>query len=314
MENIRLAFQGIWGHKMRSFLTMLGIIIGIASIITIVSTIKGTNEQIKQNLIGAGNNVVTVQLYQSGSESPYDMSWNPVPEGVRTMEEGTRSELEKLDGVEKVSFYRSRSNAEQVYYQNTSFSGAIYGIDRAYFSVQGYQLTQGRGFLEGDYEKCRKVAILDEKAVSSLFPEGGPIGRILEIKGDTFTVVGVVAKMETFTPKIESIQDYNLYADTSAGSIYLPDSAWPIVYQFDEPQSVAVQATSTDAMTRAGKNVADALTAKGYHFASAQIEMVPQSYQKLDKQEDRDNMEKMLDLFEEDDDVQNVWHNWDQEE
>ena len=47
---------------------------------------------------------------------------------------------------------------------------AIYGIDRAYFSVQGYQLTQGRGFLEGDYEKCRKVAILDEKAVSSLFP------------------------------------------------------------------------------------------------------------------------------------------------
>ena len=60
MENIRLAFQGIWGHKMRSFLTMLGIIIGIASIITIVSTIKGTNEQIKENLIGSGSNVVNV--------------------------------------------------------------------------------------------------------------------------------------------------------------------------------------------------------------------------------------------------------------
>ena len=60
--------------------------------------------------------------------------------------------------------------------------------------------------------------------------------------------------------------------------------------------------------------VAKALEDKGYKFDSAQIEMVPQSYQKLDKQEDRDNMEKMLDLFEEDDDVQNVWHNWDQEE
>ena len=56
LENVRLSFQGIWSHKMRSFLTMLGIIIGIAAIITIVSTIKGTNEQIKQNLIGAGNN------------------------------------------------------------------------------------------------------------------------------------------------------------------------------------------------------------------------------------------------------------------
>ena len=62
LENVRLSFQGIWSHKMRSFLTMLGIIIGIASIISIVSTIKGTNEQIKQNLIGAGNNNVTVSL------------------------------------------------------------------------------------------------------------------------------------------------------------------------------------------------------------------------------------------------------------
>ena len=61
-------------------------------------------------------------------------------------------------------------------------------------------------------------------------------------------------------------------------------------------------------------DVAKALEDKGYKFDSAQIEMVPQTYQKLEKQEDRDNMEKMLDLFEEDDDVQNVWHNWDQEE
>ena len=56
LENIRLSFQGIWSHKMRSFLTMLGIIIGIGAIIAIVSTIQGTNEQIKQNLVGAGNN------------------------------------------------------------------------------------------------------------------------------------------------------------------------------------------------------------------------------------------------------------------
>ena len=62
LENIRLSFQGIWGHKMRSVLTMLGIIIGIGSIIAIVSTIKGTNEQIKQNLVGAGNNAVEIAL------------------------------------------------------------------------------------------------------------------------------------------------------------------------------------------------------------------------------------------------------------
>ncbi len=102
-ENIRLAFQGIWGHKMRSILTMLGIIIGIAAIITIVSTIKGTNEQIKENLIGAGNNVVTVQLNQNGY--PLDMSWSEPPAGVRVITDETRRKLEQIDGVEQASLY-----------------------------------------------------------------------------------------------------------------------------------------------------------------------------------------------------------------
>ena len=74
LENIRLSFQGIWSHKMRSFLTMLGIIIGIASIISIVSTIKGTSEQIKENLIGAGNNTITVSLYDG--DSAYDAEYS----------------------------------------------------------------------------------------------------------------------------------------------------------------------------------------------------------------------------------------------
>ena len=68
IENIRLSFRGIFTHKMRSFLTMLGIIIGIASIIAIVSTIKGTNDQIEKNLIGSGNNTVKLALYQEDWE------------------------------------------------------------------------------------------------------------------------------------------------------------------------------------------------------------------------------------------------------
>ena len=148
IENIRLAFQGIWGHKLRSVLTMLGIIIGIAAIITIVSTIKGTNEQIKENLIGAGNNVVTVQLNQSGY--PYDMSWSQIPSGVRLITEQTRREIEDISGAEKVSLYHSRSYADQVYYLNSQFNGEVYGIDPHYLSVYGYQVKSGRGFTEAD--------------------------------------------------------------------------------------------------------------------------------------------------------------------
>lgn len=259
MENIRLAFQGIWGHKMRSFLTMLGIIIGIASIITIVSTITGTNEQIKENLIGSGNNVVTVQLYQNNYA--YEMDWNGVPSNVRVIEEKTRPELEKLSGVDKVSFYRFRSSPyNTVYYGGTAFSGGLYGVDQAYFSVVGYRLTGGRGFLDSDYQNFRKVAILDSKAASGLFSTEDPVGKVLEIKGDAFTIVGVVEKTTNFTPTIENMNDYYLYMDTSGGTVFVPDTSWPIIYQFDEPQAVAVRAKETDAMTDAGRNVADALT------------------------------------------------------
>lgn len=259
-ENIRLAFQGIWGHKMRSVLTMLGIIIGIAAIITIVSTIQGTNEQIKENLIGAGNNVVTVQLNQNGY--PYDLSWNSIPSGVRVVTEQTRQELEQIDHVEKVSLYTSRNYAEQVFYKTTSFNGELYGIDENYLSVYGYQVKTGRGFTQTDFEKCRKVALVDTNAVTTLFGGENPVDKTVEIQGDVFTVVGVVALSEEFAPTINSMQDYQLYANTSAGAIYLPDSTWPTAYQFDEPQNVAVKVDSTDAMTTAGKAAADLLTEK----------------------------------------------------
>ncbi len=259
-ENIRLAFQGIWSHKMRSVLTMLGIIIGIAAIITIVSTIQGTNEQIKENLIGAGNNVVTVELQKGGSG--YDLSWNPIPDGVRTITEETRLELAELPNVDAVSLYTSRNYVDQVFYRNTQFNGESYGIDPYYLGAYGYQVKSGRGFTERDFSEFRKVVLVDGNTVSNLFGGEDPVGKALEIMGDVYTVVGVVTLSEEFAPTINSMQDYQLYADTSSGAIYLPITTWPTAYQFDEPQSVAIKVTSTDAMTTAGKEAADLLTEK----------------------------------------------------
>ena len=258
LENIRLAFQGIWSHKLRSILTMLGIIIGIAAIITIVSTIKGTNDQIKENLIGAGNNVVTVNLNQNGY--PYDMSWSSIPAGVRVITEETREELEAIDGAERVSLYTSRSYADQLFYGNTQFNGSVYGIDENYLSVYGYQVKSGRGFTTSDFSHFRKVVLVDDKAVTTLFEGADPVGRSIELKGEVFTVVGVVALSEDFVPTINSINDYYMYADTSSGCVYLPSAVWPTAYQFDEPQNVAIKVENTDVMTAVGKDAADLLT------------------------------------------------------
>ena len=259
VENIVLSFQGLWSHKFRSFLTMLGIIIGISSIITIVSTIKGTNEQIKENLIGAGNNVVTVKLMQDGYE--VDMQYAPLPEGVSVITEETRAALDELESVEATSLYHQRSWVESVYYRNSAFNGELYGIDENYFSINGYRLNYGRNFLESDYENFRKVVIVDMKTATKLFEGKNPIGEVLEMNGEPFTVVGVVSQSNTAEPNIQTVEDYWMYMDTSAGAIFVPDSTWPIIYRYDEPQYVAVQATSTDDMTAAGNNVAESLNA-----------------------------------------------------
>jgi len=264
-ENIALSFQGIWGHKLRSFLTMLGIIIGIAAIITIVSTITGTNEQIKQNLVGAGNNVVTLKLKQNGND--VDMQYTTLPQTLSVITEDTRRELEKLPGVAAVSLYTAREWTEGIYYGKTQFNGRLYGADNHFFTVNGYSVINGRGFTERDFTENRKCVIVDEKVATSFFAGINPVDVTIEIMGEPFTVVGVVAKSGGSGPTINSLQDYYMYTDTSAGSMFVPSSAWPILYRYDEPQSVAVRARSTDDMTKAGKDAADLLTESQIHNA-----------------------------------------------
>lgn len=271
LENIRLSLQGILSHKVRSILTMLGIIIGIAAIIAIVSTIKGTNEQIKNNLIGAGNNTVDIQLYQG--EGPYDFSYQGVPEGVPVVSDSTRAEIAALDEVESVSFYRTRSYCENVYYRNTPFNGAMFGIDNAYFDTACYQIQQGRGFTEKEYADNRKVVILDNTAVKSLFSSENPIGETIDIGGEPFTIVGIAVESNTFEPVINSEEDYWTYMGSSGGKMFIPSQSWPIVYRFDEPENCLAKAVDTDSMPSVGKKAADLMNAALQTGAGGESEM-----------------------------------------
>ena len=205
IENISLSFQGIWSHKLRSFLTMLGIIIGIASIIAIVSIIKGTNDQIKENLIGSGNNVVTVTLRQNGGQ--YDLQYSGVPKGVSVITEQTRKNLETLRGVSEVSLYRAREYSENVYYQNTAYNGMLLGVDTHYLSVNDYSVNYGRGFSDYDMKTYHKCAIVDSSAASTLFAGDNPVGKTIEIAREPFVVIGVAEKRASSSPTINSMED-----------------------------------------------------------------------------------------------------------
>ena len=257
LENLRLSFQGIWSHKMRSFLTMLGIIIGIAAIIAIVSTIKGTNEQIEQNLIGAGDNNVTVQLYQG--DYSMDFSYGSVPGGIPVITNEALEQIKDLDEVEDASLFLSRQDYDGAYYKNTSLSGGyIMGVDNGYFNTAGMIMKSGRCFTEEDYSDFAKVAILDEDSAEALFQGENPIGKTIEIQ-QPYIVVGIATKSEQFEPVINSIDDYYTYSQDSSGKIYVPSVTWPIIYRYDEPQQVLIKAKSTSDMTNAGKKSADIL-------------------------------------------------------
>lgn len=261
LEDIRLAFQGIWNHKLRSALTMLGIIIGIGSIIAIVSTIKGTNEQIKKNLVGAGNDAVNVQLYQG--DWPIDLQYQSLPDGVPEISDETLQEVVELPEVETASLYHTRNEYDAVYRGEKSLSNSvILGIDRNYLDVYGYQVIKGRGLTDKDYSEGRKVALIDKTTAASLFDNADVIGRTIEIKGEPFVVVGMVAKKAESQPVINSMEDYYRYmSDDQSGKIIIPDQVWPVIYQYDEPQNLVVRAKSTDDMTTAGEKAADILNA-----------------------------------------------------
>ena len=257
-ENISLSFQGIWSHKMRSFLTMLGIIIGIAAIIAIVSTIKGTNEQIKENLVGSGENTMEVALFQG--EWQYEMSYNGIPQGVPLVTDEVVEQILNIPHVENVSRYLSRQDYNGVYHLNTGLSGGyVKGVDLNYFDTCNFIMKEGRGFTQNDFDSYRKVAVLDEDSANALFLGEEAVGSTIEIQQEPYIVIGIVTKAKEFEPVINSIEDYYTYAQNSAGSVYIPDTTWPILYQYDEPQNVMIRVESTDYMTNAGKECADIL-------------------------------------------------------
>lgn len=258
IENISLSFKGMLSHKIRSLLTMLGIIIGIASIIAIVSTIKGTNEQIKNNLIGSGNNTVNIQLFQG--DAPMDFQYQSVPYGIPSISSETKEKIEKIEEIEGVSLYRQRQYLDSIYYLNKQLTGGnVTGIDENYFDIMSYRIKSGKGFSENDYKNNQKTAVVDSTVAKNLFEGEEPIGKVIDICGEPFKVIGVAVKNSTFEPVIENIDDYHTYKSDASGKIFIPENSWPIAFKFDEPQNCIVKAVNTDGMTNAGKKTADIL-------------------------------------------------------
>ena len=285
LENIRLSFRGIWSHRLRSFLTMLGIIIGIAAIIAIVSTIEGTNEQIKENLVGSGTNAVSVTLCQDGWSYEFDYAGKPE---IQPFSDELREQIRALDTVERASFIHQRDYIDGMKRLGTDLSScSLYGVDDGYFATAGYTLVRGRGFSARDMAaQAQTVCILDETTYSTAFGGEDPLGGTIEIRGVPFTVIGIAASSTQFEPTINTLDDWYTYSSDRTGKVFIPASAWPLVFRFDEPETVVVRAVNTDAMTDAGKAVANLINSALGLDASSSTSLQYQSQDLLSQASD----------------------------
>jgi putative ABC transport system permease protein len=123
-----------------------------------------------------------------------------------------------------------------------------------------YRISAGRDFTEDEYTTGKKVAIIDEGARDILFNGENPVGEAIEINSEPFVVVGVAKNLNKQEEEYESINDYymNSYSN-GQGQVFIPDGTWPIVYQYDEPESVAIKVQTAKDMQPVAKSASEEL-------------------------------------------------------
>lgn len=191
IENFKLSIQAIWSHKLRSLLTMLGVIIGIAAIISIFSLINGNTEKMKQQIVGDGNNTIDV-IY--GAKSMFNSSLKKEeekrPDFVPLIPEEEINNLSNSPEVKEATLYYQQYLS--IFRQNESSAANVNAVHEKYFEIQPLTLLKGRRFNEADYAGRKQVVLLDERVYSQLFPEDDGLEQMVEINGQPFKIIGVV--------------------------------------------------------------------------------------------------------------------------
>ena len=181
-ESFKMAVQAIVAHKMRSLLTMLGIIIGIASVVSVVALGRGSQEQILQNISSISTN--TISIYPGSGFG--DRRSNK----VKTLVVADAEALAEQTYVDNVT--PSVSTSGLLVYGSTSLTGSLTGAGDQYFDVNGKKLAAGRFFTEDDVKNNESVVVIDPNTVKQLFGEGErPLGKVILFNNVPLKVIGI---------------------------------------------------------------------------------------------------------------------------
>ncbi len=188
-ESIITAFSALLANKLRSLLTMLGIIIGVAAVITMIAIGEGSQKVVMERIQSMGSNLIFVSpgAFRGG--------------GMVVVQFGTSVRLKNSD-AEAIKQHSNKIEAvvpefnrnAQIKYANKNWNSRIIGTTPDYESVRNFPTTNGRFFTNAEERTSAKVAVLGVTVVDNLFSGIDPIGQIIRIAGKSFQVIGVLEK------------------------------------------------------------------------------------------------------------------------
>ncbi|KZM55743.1 ABC transporter permease [Aeribacillus pallidus] len=233
MENFRMAFSSILAHKLRSILTMLGIIIGVGSVILVVAIGQGGEQALKAQIAGSSN---TIEVYYQPSEE--ELKANP---NAMLVDPFTQEDVEALKGIPEVKqVVASTTSSYQIRYKEETIDATVYGINAAYMDVNQLNIHKGRLFTEADFLGGRRVAIISDQLAEDLFKKHNPIGEVVWVSNQPFEIIGILEKPT------------GIFA-FGMSEIYTPWTAYRNAFGQTNYTQVTLEAVSADEIKAAGE-------------------------------------------------------------
>ena len=185
-ESIKMALDGMVSNKLRTFLTLLGIIIGVGAVIAMVSLGFGVKESIKDNISKLGSNLLMVS---AGGRTATGARL-AAGEGAHLTFDDMLAIEKQVDGISGIS--ASVNSSYQLVAGNQNWTSRVEGTTPSNFAIQNYELDEGRLFTERDMNSRARVAVIGKTVADNLFPGDDPVGQIMRIKKAPFQVIGVL--------------------------------------------------------------------------------------------------------------------------
>jgi len=254
LDSMKIALSSILAHKLRSALTMLGIIIGVGSIITVVAIGQGGEAALKSQFVGSGNQIVPIH-YSPDINDPFSMDMPNMPK----VTEEDLFEIKKIPEIAHI--VTTNSGMESLDIEDKKDMVNITGLDNEYFKVNKVKVLKGRSLQELDVDQGNNVVMISKQMEDKVFKDANPVGKIIEIKGQPMQIIGVY-------------KSDNEFMGMGPSEVLVPISLWPTLYGKDEIQNISVQAKNVDDLEQAGKKAADVLNSRKPSDATGKYEVM----------------------------------------